>query len=656
MDSSVKLKMKGRLMASKENERMDKEDDEDEKLSPAEIVDFITLCRDEADEAKTDRLDKNKNNYDMFHLKHDFSHKEEGQSEEILSRQSMAVESTKAFFQQALADFGDWWSAESCYPDAEAAMKVKPHEITKLTNYMLERAGYYSHVGNSIETALLSSLVIAKVGGRYIPKPKYVAKKKGRGKGLTRWVEKTNDKTWELNFSIVRAENYYPDPKPGPIRLYEIEDSWVDVADLRALMMSDDDFDMELYDKVASSPGLDEHTEDFGRARETGHNVSNSSARKRVKLTEFWGSILNSEGEIVFENVQAIVANDVDLILPPRPNPLWHQTSPYRAAPLIEVANSVWHKALMDAPTQHNRALIEMYNLMVDAAMMQVHGISQLRKDWLDNPAQVVNGIKPGMALIANAMCPPGAKVLEPLFNVVIPPEAFNVFGIVSQEFNSSALTSDLRSGMNAGPNTSATAIVEQSQTITSVFTGMAKNYEAKQITKELEASWMTTAQNWNDIDREVFVSLFGAQRGEELYRLPATEVFASTVSGIRFRVYGITQTLGKAQDFQKLTTLLQTVASSPVLLEEFFKKYDLGRLLGEIMTALDIDKHKLEIPEEVQRTMGGGDAGAPVAGPQDMSQVADAGSLNDYMTGTETPGIPQTSFPGSPALIGGNQ
>lgn len=617
------------------------------------IVDWILACRDEADSAKIERLARNKDNYDMFHLRHDFSHKEEGQSEEILSKQSMAVEQTKAFFQQALTAFGDWWSAEVCYPDAEMTMAVRPHEITKLTNYMLERANYYSHVGSEVETALLSSVIVSKTSGRLIPKPKFIARKKGRGRGLKRWVEKIDDKTWELSYSVVRAENYYPDPKPGSIRLYEIEDSWVDLHELRAMVEADSDFDSSLVEKLKA--GVEETEEDFNRSRATGETPPTEYPRKRVKLTEYWGTVLNDEGEVEYENVQVIVANDLHLILPPRPNPLWHQKSPYTVSPLIEVANSVWHKALMDAPTKHNRALIEMYNLMVDAAMMQVHAVKQLRKDWLSNPAQVANGIKPGMALDVNSMCPPGGRVLEPLVDTVIPPEAFNVFGIVAQEFNASALTTDLRSGVTPSSSQSATAVVEQSQTITSVFTGMAKNFENNQIVRELELAWMSAAQNWDQIDREVFVSLFGPQRGDELFRLSPEEVFASTANGIRFRVFGITQTLGKAQDFQKLTTLLQTVASAPVLLEEFLKKYDLGKLLGEIMTALDIDKHKLEIPEAVQRTMAAPPQGGPETAPQDMSQVPEAGSLNEYMTGTETPGIPQSSFPGSPALVGGN-
>lgn len=642
-----------------------KKDQDAPEMSDADVVNYILQCRDyEADTARRDRINRNKNNYDMFHLRHDFSHKEEGQSMEILSRQSMAVEQIKSFFQQALADLGEWWKCEASYADAEPAMKIKPWEITCLTNYMLEQAGYFSHVGNSIESALLGSLCISKTTGRLVPRPKFISKKKGRGKGLKRWLERIDDETWEIKFEIIRQENYYPDPTGKG--LYEIENAWPDFHAVEEMVENDEDFNAELLPDLPSS-AVDETAEEFNRARETGQNTSGATHRPKVKLTEFWGDILDKEGRLVYKNCQAIVANDRLLLLPPRPNPLWHQGRPYTVSPLMEVANSVWHKAPMDAPTQHNRALIEIYNLVVDAAMKQVHAVSQIRKDWLDNPAQVSNGIHPGQAIGINSMCPPGGKVIEPLTTVTIPAESFNVFNIMSQEFNASALTNDLRNGVMPFRAVKATEVVEASQTITSIFQGMAKNYEARQSVKELELAWKTTAQNWDQIDKEIFITLFGAQRGEELYQMSPQDVFAATVNGVRFRVFGVTQTLGKAQDFRKLTTLLQTIASSPPLLEEFIKKYDLGKTLGEIMTALDIDKHKLEIPEAVQRTMqppggpGGPDQGSQgpagaQAQPDQMSQTPQAGAMSDMGSAPGGPGIPKTAFPGSPALIGGNQ
>lgn len=628
------------------------------EMTDKEIIDWIISCRDEADEAKRTRMDKNKDNYDMFHLEYDFSHKQEGQSQEILSKQSMAVEQIKSFFQQALADIGDWWKAEACYPEAEMSLLIKPHEITKLTNHMLQRALYFSHVGNSIESALLGSLAISKTYGCMKSKPRFVSRKKGRGKSLKRWVEKIEDKSWEMKFEIVRHKNYYPDPTGKG--LYEIEDMYPDLHEVLALSEGDDAiYDSAVVSKL-STEGTPDQDEEGDRAREVGQDVTSSGHRPKVKITEFWGTIIHPKtGEVVFENVVATIANDTDLIRRPTPNPLWHQKSPYTVSPMMEVANSVWHKAPMDAPSQHNRALIELYNLFVDAAMMQVHAIKQLRKGALDNPAQVANGIKPGTTLTVSELLQPGTKVLEPVTATQIPPEAINIYNIMNQEYNASALTNDLRQGVMPFRAVKATEVVEASQTITSVFQGMAKNYEARQSVRELELAWQTAAQNWDRIDKETFVSLFGAQRGEELSQLAPQDVFTSTVNGIRFKVFGISLTLSKAQDFRKLTTLLQTISASPVLMEEFLKKYDLGKTLGEIMTALDIDKHKLEIPEAVQSTMQPQPGmEQEQGGPDMMSQVPQggAGTLADIFGGGSALGIPQTQFPGSPALAGGNQ
>lgn len=622
------------------------------KLTDKQIVDWIIARRDEAQNAKTDRMSLNKDNFDMFFLRHDFSHKKNGQSREILSRQQMAVIQNRNFYQQALAKQGDWWKAEAQDPNSDTLLKVRPAEITKLTNHMLEQGNYFSHVGNCVQNAQLGSLAISKCCPSLVAKPKFVARKKKKGRKVEYSLEKIEDKTHRTVFHTVRAENYYPDPTGKG--LYEIEDMWPDYHELLAQAKDDEDFDLAMIQGLPVSDMKDAE-EDYGKARETGQNPSPASGRHRPKITEFWGTILDPDtGEVCYENVQAVIANDTHLIMKPRSNPLWYQGSPYTATPMLEVSGSVWHVAPMDAPTKAARAMIEMYNLMVDAGMMQVHGVNQLRKDALDNVSQIADGIQPGTTLLVNSLLPPQTKVMEPLTTVQIPPDAFNIFQIQGQEFNAAALTSDARMGMTSVANQKATAIVEASQTITSVSEGIAQNYESKHIAKELQKAWQITAQNWDRISREEFVSLFGEQRGSELHSLPPEEVFASTVNGIKFRVFGISMTLAKTQDFQKLTTMLQTIAASPQLMEAYLQKYDLNKTLGEMMTALNIDKYKLEIPQAVQNTMVEPE-GAPMEGAPDMmSQVPDpsvGGSMSDMLGGDST--LMRPEFPGSPATKG---
>jgi len=50
----------------------------------------------------------------------------------------------------------------------------------------------------------------------------------------------------------------------------------------------------------------------------------------------------------------------------------------------------------MDAPTQLNQALTEIYNLMLDGAMKAVNSIRQIHTSWLEDTSQVEDGLKPG--------------------------------------------------------------------------------------------------------------------------------------------------------------------------------------------------------------------------------------------------------------------
>ena len=142
-------------------------------------------------------------------------------------------------------------------------------------------------------------------------------------------------------------------------------------------------------------------------------------------------------------------------------------------------------------------------------------------------------------------------------------------------------------------------------------------------------ATW-TICQNWDLIDSEIFKSLFGSERGEELSKLEPQDVFVQTVNGMKFEVFGISLTLRRQADFRKWTTLLQTIGASEVLIEAFLAKYSFEKLLGEIMTSIDLNKSKIE----QDNSSGGPPApnpamaqpgGAPGASPQAMSQIPQA-------------------------------
>lgn len=603
-----------------------------QELNEEYVKRYILSLRMDSEMAKKNRMLLNRDNYAQYQLEHDFSHKKKGQSTEVLSKTRAAVESSKAFFQQALADLDDWFRITSRDGSEGKAMLVTPEEMQKILNFMLSRADYFSHIGAQTQSGLLGSLAISEVGGSLVSKPKFKTKAEGRGSRYKKHVVVTDEKTWELRFRNIRQEDYFPDDTN--VGLYKIWEGMVDLHTIKALSEGDD----AIYDKVPVSELKGWAGEDFQedrRSQETGQNKTSHGMRPRVRITEFWGTIVDDQsGEILAENVVCTLANRQTVIRKPTPNPNWHQKDPIVAAALIEFVESPWGIALMDAGTKHNRSLTEIFNLMLDSAFKAVWGINQIRVDAVEDETQIVDGIPWGTNIKVNASLPPGAKVMEPVITGEIPGETITMFNLLNQETLTSMKTNDLRMGAQSMRAVKATEVVASENAITSEFQGMAKNFEEKKVQPELELACWTICQNWDHIDKEIFVSLFGRERGEALAQLEPQEVFVATVNGMKFEVFGISLTLRRQADFRKWTTLLQTIGASEVMIEAFLQQYSFEKLLGEVMTALDLNKSKIQNsassqnptqPQapapETQMQPGG----APGAAPNQMSQVPGA-------------------------------
>lgn len=600
------------------------------------VLRYVLACRAEATEARSKRMELNRYNFEMYHLEHDFSGKNEGQSAEVLPKEKMGVETTKSFFQQALADIGNWWKIILTSGKEDPSALITADEVFTMTNYMLKKAKYFDHIGDTVWYALLGAIGITQITGKLTSKPKYVVKKTGRGESYKKHLEMTEDKTWELALNEIPQTNYYPDPTGNG--LYEIFETFTDKYHVLALSEGEYAcYDKEEVEELSGWAGTDEQAQNGPtKSQQTGQNPEYSGLRPRVKLTHFRGNIVDDEtGKLIYENVVVTIANDDKVIQAPTPNPLWHQGSDIVSAPLMSVPGSVWHTALMDAPAKFNNAQTELFNLILDAAFSSVHGTKQLRTEWLADSADVSGGIPQGSTIEVNSMMPPGGKVLEDVVVGTFPRDVLQVYNMLQQENNAAMLTTDLRGGMTPMRSQSATATVEQSNTITSVFQGVAKNLEVNKVQPELEKAWQTTAQNWDLIDKDVFVSLYGPERGEQLSQLDPEDVFAATAQGMKFEVFGISLKMQQEQNYQKYMTFLQSIAASPIFQEAFISKYDPAKFMNELAATIGIDSKRVEIDQR-QAAQAAQQAPAPAGGtpqgPDMMSQVPQADSLASIM------------------------
>lgn len=608
---------------------------------------------EDAKKAKYDRMQQNEENWACFNLKQDWSHKTKGQSKEFLPKQSQSVEQITSFLQQGLVDQGGFFSIERQKGVKDADVIFTPEEIKILLERQLKKNDFTQFAGDTLKIGQLQSLMINKVGGIMKDAVSYKTESGSAfgffGKKSTK-LKKQTKKVWELKLHIVRAENWFPDPSGRG--LYEQEVIEIDHHELLAMAKENPgDFNLDVIEGL--KPNI-EQEQVRKKSEETGQNPVYGSNRKVINMIEHWGSICDpGTGELLHENIVMRVTPDGQIISNPTPNPLWDGASPYVVAPIMRIPLSVWHKALMDAPTYLNKACNEMFNLNFDGGMMDAFGIKQLREDYLSDPSQVAEGIGPGDTLNVTAALPPGQKVLERVDTGGVGQSAFDMYNVTDREYQAASFSPDIRMGNLPQRTVKATEIVSANQSIQGVFSGIVKTLEENWMAKLLYKSWLMTAQHMNDMNSDEVKALLGEERALLLANMSPEEIFAKTALGHKYSVFGLSQTLNKIQDFKKITTLLQTMSGSEILMKEFMRKYSMSKTLGEIVKSLDISESKIAadpqeqaaIQQEQQAAMqmqmqlaqmkaGGG-------GKRSLEQGADIQSQISPGDGNEGPGNP---------------
>lgn len=628
-------------MAEVDSNQKDQEPEYFGAADDRDVLRFTWNARQEACEAKRERMLENRKNFDTFNRKSDYSHKKKGQSKEFLPKQRMAIQQLTAFISQSIIDAGQWFSIDEKpgMAKSEDLKRIKPDEAKRLLEWGLEKQGINGFIDDSIKLGLLGSLMINRITGVWKKANKYEVELETKSNGsVVKKLYKNSKDVWEPQFVLTRQEDFFPDPTGQ--NLFKIFQMEMDLYAVKKLAGGPKPlYRKEIVDHIVG--GFEDLEQEARKARETNQLMTFSSSRKRVRIWECYGTILHpSTGDVIMENAMWTVCNDRYLIQPPIPNPFWHGEIPAVSAPIIRVPNSVWHTAVADAASELNLAMNELFNLGLDSGLMATWGIRQMRPGWMADDTKYADGIAPGDTIEVNEACPPGGKVLEPVQTSEMSPETLATYQQMTGEFNQSVMTNDLRMGTIPNKDIRATEVVEANQNIGSMLGGIAKTIESEYLVKNLKLLWMTIAQHIKDIDEEELISLFGKDRTTELLSMGAEEIFAQTVQGHRFKVFGISEALSKMKDFRKITALLQSVSGSEILMQEFIKKYDFGKLLGIIIRSLDIDTAELEHDQATQQAMMGQDSMAMGQGssPNIQSQIPQLASKNMAESGNTAP------------------
>lgn len=611
------------------------------------LLKIVNEYRRESEEARRNRIVLNKRNWEMYYGRQDWSHKQEGQSTEVLPKVGGAVEQFSAFTKRALTQFGDWFSVDT--PKASPLTPSQARALMKLylDNVMVspnQHQQFSTIITNSVKAGLLESLLIIKVHGMKVRENVF---KDNNGK-----LEKSTREVWRPRVDIVPSEDYYPDPTGR--RLYDIHRVERDLVDVQEMARQG------IYDQSV----VDQITEDFSkkfdydarRAAQRNQNESTSPAfRKRVVIDECWGTIIGLDGKVIQQDGVCAIANEKYVIRKPEPNPRWHGRCPILAVPLIQVPFSVWGRALYDQASSLNQALNELFNLMLDGGIASVWGVRQVRTDWLSDPRQVAGGIPQNATLAVNENVPIGGKVVEQVSTGVVPPDAINLFNMADREFQSASLVNDIRLGNLPQRATKATEIVEASSNSSAMVDAFAADLEREFIEPALEMIFLDIMQNADDLAADSVVEAIGTDAAFTLSRMSPARRFSIFAGQSKFKAYGVSGTLGKAKDFQKVMGIMQAIATNPMLLQAFMSKFSGDKALDFIFKSLNIDPNTLlNTPEEeaskeqrmqqmmqLQQSMGG-QGGPQPTGSQPAPQSGEAATQSEIaQNANPTGGVP---------------
>lgn len=574
------------------------------------VISSVRAAQKEAEDARRSRDLKSQRNLRTYLGEQDWTGKQPGQSREFLPKTAIAVEQMSSFIKKALTEFDDWFKVELgmnarglplTATDIQEILKIY---MSKLPTMGTKKTTFAVIMADVVKLGLLESLMIVKVHGYEAKERTFLAEpgetsilEDGSYEQAPDRLVSHEIRPWRLRIDPIDTRDYYPDPTGRG--LYEIHRVEVDLHHLISMA------EAGLYDEKAVEAVIGTTQQREGppsrSSFERNQDESSQSYRKPVVITEYWGTLLNSDGTVARENIVTAVANDRFLIRPPEDNPFWHQESPFVASPLLRVPNSVWHKAVYDDASPLNLALNELFNLMLDGAIASVWGVRQVRKDVLANPQDIAGGIPQGKTLVVNNNLPVGAKAVEQVTEGSVPNESLAMMEVLSREYSSAAMSSELKMGSLPQRKVLATEIIEQSQSQAVTLEGVIGTVEDDFIERVLQKSWLCLLQNADGLPVAEMISAIGEKGAMVMARMSPAQRFAMFAGKGSFKVIGLSQTMARMKDFQKTMALLQAAGVNPMIFESMQRRHSSDKILDLLMKQLNINPRDLERDEVEQ-------------------------------------------------------
>lgn len=531
--------------------------------------------------------------YDQYWGRYDTSKKAEWQAREVMPEVPAFVDRFAAGMKRALTSSGDFFDVE----DPTDTERDLAGAVERIERVWLDRCGI-GLGGHAVSFASVFEDVM-KLGALALAP-----------------MRVTQGPTGPRVAAVDPMRLWWDPTGRGMYRVWRYE---VDKHELVA-MGKRPGYDAAAIEKLASQ--VDElHRNDDLRRKGTSEEII--SNRKPVYIDEFYGTIVNDEGEVVARNALTMRANGTTIIRGPEANPFWHGRDMIVATPLVTVPLAPYGRAYAENMASVARTFVEMTNLILDATFMGSMKVFTMVPEMLLNPAQAKEGVFPGVTfMLQDGM--DAKQFLQSVDTGTLGNEAVAVWETLKRELEMAAMSSSLEFGQFAPKGrTSAKEIGEVTQGPSEQLASMAETVEQRLLEPVLQLVWQTGLQ-FAKRDDPVLIRAAGPELWDVLWQR-RKELIARDVT---FRVRAVSSTVEKSQKLRKILELLQIVFSNPMFAQLFIAKYPMDRVLELIFSLANVDLHsaKLSPREQMlqqmqmqQAQMMGGGAGSVTPAP--MSQ-----------------------------------
>jgi hypothetical protein len=331
----------------------------------------------------------------------------------------------------------------------------------------------------------------------------------------------------------------------------------------------------------------------YQRGLLTGGNEQIMSTRQEVILDEYLATIVNGEGKVLADNALCVVANEEFLIRGPEKNPFWHQSDWLTFCPLVDTPLSVYGRTYMEDFGSVAKTFNELTNLILDATRVAALNAYAIVPGMLRNPQQLANGLTPNLLLHLHEGYDARAFASK-LELGQVPDQVVQIWQALKAELREAADINEVGLGQFAPKGrTSATEITQASESSSALIRSVAQTVEGRWLDPTLDLVWKTGLQHCKKDDpwmiSAVGKDMWGAiwSRRKELVSRP-----------VSFQARGISMLMQKSRTLKSLLTLLQIVADNDMLMQEFLKVADLGKLVKLLFQLSDIDLSSLQLTE----------------------------------------------------------